>query len=72
MDTDKQYARFWPNIVAQGGHGYLERAFGMCIDNLLEVEMVLANGDIVVASESQHPDLFWAVRGGGALMIFSV
>jgi hypothetical protein len=37
----------------------------LTIDNLLAVEMVLADGSVVTASEGQHPDLFWAIRGGG-------
>lgn len=52
-------------LTLGGGLGYLTRAFGLAIDNLLAVDMVLANGDRVVASADEHPDLFWAVRGGG-------
>ena len=52
-------------LVLQGGHGYLERAFGLAIDNLLEVDVVLASGDMVTASAEEEADLFWAVRGGG-------
>mmetsp|Transcript_20320 Transcript_20320/g.45872 ORF Transcript_20320/g.45872 Transcript_20320/m.45872 type:complete len:536 (-) Transcript_20320:42-1649(-) len=52
-------------LIVQGGHGYLERKFGMVIDNLLQVEMVVADGGIVVADEEQNTDLFWAIRGGG-------
>ncbi|KAH8828095.1 hypothetical protein DL96DRAFT_1463438 [Flagelloscypha sp. PMI_526] len=48
-----------------GGFGFLSRMYGLSIDNLVEVEMVLANGDIVVVNEKDHPDLFWAVRGAG-------
>jgi hypothetical protein len=52
-------------LTLGGGLGYLSRRFGLSIDNLLSVDMVLADGSFVTASESEHPDLFWAVRGGG-------
>jgi len=48
-----------------GGSGWLERTFGLACDNLLSVEMVTAEGDRVLASESENPDLFWALHGGG-------
>jgi FAD/FMN-containing dehydrogenase len=52
-------------LTLGGGTGYLTRQHGLTIDNLLEVDMVLADGSVVTANERQHPDLFWAVRGGG-------
>jgi FAD/FMN-containing dehydrogenase len=52
-------------LTLGGGIGHLTRACGLAIDNLLEVDMVLADGSFVTANEHQHPDLFWAVRGGG-------
>ncbi len=48
-----------------GGVGYLSRKFGLTIDNLLEADMVLANGSFVTVNKDAYPDLFWAIRGGG-------
>ena len=48
-----------------GGFGYLCRKHGMTVDNLLSVDLVTADGDLVHASEEEHPELFWGVRGGG-------
>jgi FAD/FMN-containing dehydrogenase len=45
--------------------GYLVRSHGLTIDSLLAAELVMADGQLVTASEQQHPDLFWAIRGGG-------
>jgi FAD/FMN-containing dehydrogenase len=52
-------------LTLGGGIGYLARTHGLTLDNLLGVDMVLADGSFVSASADEHPDLFWAVRGGG-------
>lgn len=48
-----------------GGHGLLANTFGLGVDNVLEHEVVLANGDIVYANADTNSDLFYAMRGGG-------
>src|SRR3954469_9708173 len=45
--------------------GYLVRKFGMTIDNLLAAEIVTAAGNVLMVDADHHPDLFWAIRGGG-------
>ena len=52
-------------LALGGGIGWLMRKHGLTVDNLVEAEIVTANGDIVRASANDHPDLFWALRGGG-------
>jgi hypothetical protein len=52
-------------LTLGGGIGWLERKYGLTIDQLLSVDLVTADGEFVKASESENPDLFWGVRGGG-------
>lgn len=52
-------------LTLGGGMGHLSRAYGLTIDNLIAVDVVLADGSFVVANAEENADLFWALRGGG-------
>jgi len=52
-------------ITLGGGIGFLVRKYGLTIDNLLAAEVVTADGQILQVDDQTHPDLFWAIRGGG-------
>ncbi len=52
-------------LTLGGGFGWLARAYGLAADNLVSADVVTADGELVRASEQEHADLFWAIRGGG-------
>ena len=52
-------------LTTGGGFGWISRKHGMSVDNLVSAEVVTADGKIVRASETENPDLFWGIRGGG-------
>jgi FAD/FMN-containing dehydrogenase len=52
-------------LTVGGGIGWIQRKFGLTIDQLLAVDLVTADGEFVKASATENPDLFWGVRGGG-------
>jgi FAD/FMN-containing dehydrogenase len=53
-------------LTLHGGWGWLRRKYGYSVDNLVAVDIVTADGRVRTASESENPDLFWAVRGAGS------
>jgi FAD/FMN-containing dehydrogenase len=59
-------------LLLGGGYGPLTTRFGLALDNLLGAEVVLADGRLVSANTSQNTDLFWALRGGGGILEWSL
>jgi len=52
-------------LTLSGGIGWLRSRHGLCIDNLLSMQVVTAAGELIESSENENADLFWALRGGG-------
>lgn len=52
-------------LTLGGGIGWMVRKFGLALDNVVGVEVVTASGEVLIANETENPDLFWATRGGG-------
>jgi FAD/FMN-containing dehydrogenase len=65
LSTGDTHSVGFGGLTTGGGIGLMVRKHGLAIDNLLAAQVVTAAGDIVTASETEHPDLFWAIRGGG-------
>src|ERR687883_174120 len=65
LSTGDTHSVGFGGLTTGGGIGFMVRKYGLAIDNLLSAQVVTAAGDIVTASATEHPDLFWAIRGGG-------
>ena len=70
-DHSRMVAQGWGITVGvagwslAGGHGPFGNALGLGVDNILAAEVVTADGELIIASNRTHPDLWWALRGGG-------
>ena len=65
LTTGDTYSVGMGGLTTGGGIGFMVRKYGLAIDNLLAAEVVTADGQILTVSDGEHPDLFWAIRGGG-------
>lgn len=65
LTTGDTHSVGFGGLTTGGGVGFMVRKYGLTIDNLLATQVVTADGEIVTASAEEHPDLFWAIRGGG-------
>lgn len=65
LTTGDTHSVGFGGLTTGGGVGFMVRKYGLTIDNLLSAQVVTAAGEIVTASADEHPDLFWAIRGGG-------
>ncbi|MCA9880146.1 MAG: FAD-binding oxidoreductase, partial [Thermomicrobiales bacterium] len=65
LTTGDTHSVGFGGLTTGGGVGFMVRKYGLTIDNLVAAEVVTAAGEIVTASGNEHPDLFWAIRGGG-------
>ncbi len=54
-----------PGLALGGGIGWFSRMYGLTCDNFVSLEVVLPSGEVIEVSDTQHPDLFWALKGGG-------
>jgi FAD/FMN-containing dehydrogenase len=65
LTTGDTYSVGLGGLTTGGGIGFMVREYGLAIDSLIAAQVVLADGRIVMTSADEHPDLFWAIRGGG-------
>jgi FAD/FMN-containing dehydrogenase len=59
-------------LTLGGGYGHLNSKYGLSCDNVVEAQVVCADGEVRTASAESNPDLYWAIRGGGAISVSSL